>query len=139
MTALLNYKAFNESFGSDTYRDEVDNHGKMRNFTIYNTDPKGKYANVEDIKGTVEFNMDFTYKRSGIEDLTVSRMDFALLMETSNDNGETEEIEVEFTARNPDYETGTFPLYLDDIELDMKKSDDPSKCVVSFKIGNFKK
>jgi hypothetical protein len=138
MTGLLNYKAFNESKGN-AYRDEVDNHGKMKNLTIYNSDPKGKYSNAEDIKGTVEFNMDFTYKRSGIEDIMISYMDFALTIENLGDDDKVEEHEVEFTVNNPDFETGTFPLYLSDIEIDMKKSDDPSKWVVTFKLGHFKK
>jgi hypothetical protein len=143
MTALLNFSSFNsinEAFGKDTYKDEVDNHGKMRNFYVYHTDPKGKYANLEDVKGTVEFDMDFVYKRSGIEDVNIGRMDFALTMEVLNDDDEIEEIEVEYTVTNPDdFEVGSFPLYLSDIELDMKKSDDPKNWKISFKLGNFEK
>ena len=137
MTDLLNYKRFNESKG-DFYRDEVDNYGKMRNLTFYNTDPKGKYGSLQDVTGNVEFGMDFIYKRSGIEDVMISSMDFALNIETEQEDDEIVQQEIEFTAYNPDFEVGTFPLYLGDIEIDMKKSDDPKNWKVSFKLGYFK-
>ena len=105
MTDLLNYKTFNESRG-DFYRDEVDNYGKMKNLTFYNTN--------------VEFGMDFIYKRSGIEDVMINSMDFALNIETEQEDDEIVREEIEFTVYNPDFEVGTFPLYLGDIEIDMK-------------------
>ena len=136
MTDLLNYKKFNESRG-DFYRDEVDNHGKMRNLTLYNTDPKGKYGGLQDVTGNVEFDMNFIYKRSGIEDVMINSMDFVLNIETEQEEDfyPTPFNKIEFTVYNPDFEVGTFPLYLEDIEIDMKKSDDPKNWKVSFKLG----
>lgn len=137
--SFFDFETFiNESAGF-ALQDELNLYGKEMNLTFYNEPPK--FSNLTGATGKIYYDLKPTVKKSGIEDFQITKATFVLDIETEvyNEEKEWSDFEneiVQFTAAYPKVEFQKLPFFIEGVEIDMKKSDDPKNWEVSIEIGS---
>jgi hypothetical protein len=123
--SFFDFETFiNESAGF-AFQDELNLYGTSMNLTFYNEPTK--FSNVTGATGKLFYDLKPTVKKSGIEDFQVTKATFVLDFEN--------EI-VQFTTSYPKVEFQKLPFFIQGVEIDMKKSDNPKNWEVSIEIGS---
>ena len=132
---------FNEASGL-SFEQPIDVYKKQKNLDIYNA-PK-EFGDIAEAEGKLLYEMRLNLKSSGIEDISVVRAAISLDIEiqefdekNDEDTFRNKSVEWNPTLYSMNIEFGSFPLYLQNMEIDMKKSEDPEEWKVSLKFGGF--
>jgi|688.fasta_scaffold170152_5 hypothetical protein len=137
--SFFDFETFiNESAGF-AFQDELNLYGTSMNLTFYNEPTK--FSNVTGATGKLFYDLKPTVKKSGIEDFQVTKATFVLDIETEvyNEEKKWSDFEneiVQFTTSYPKVEFQKLPFFIQGVEIDMKKSDNPKNWEVSIEIGS---
>ena len=138
---MLKFEQFNEASGL-SFEQPIDVYKKQKNLDIYNA-PK-EFGDIAEAEGKLLYEMRLNLKSSGIEDISVVRAAISLDIEiqefdekNDEDTFRNKSVEWNPTPYSMNIEFGSFPLYLQNMEIDMKKSEDPEEWKVSLKFGGF--
>jgi len=140
-STMLKFEQFNEASGL-SFEQPIDIYKKQKNLDIYNA-PK-EFVDIAEAEGKLLYEMRLNLKSSGIEDISVIRAAIRIDIEiqefdekNDEDTFHNKSVEWNPAPYSMDVEFGSFPLYLQNIEIDMKKSEDPEKWKVTLKFGGF--
>ena len=141
MTFLGFENFLNESTGF-AFEEDIHLYSKGQNrsnLSFYNEPPK--FKEVSDADGKIYFDLKPTIKRGGIEDFQVTKVTVVLDVETTVWDEEKEQDDyqneiVQFSTGNVILNLEKLPFYIEDLEIDMKKSEDPKKWEVTLNIGS---
>jgi len=138
----------NFNLNSDVYT-EVINKEVWRRVSIYNAPEKTSQledaiesdSEIELNQVVIKFDLDIQYKRSGIEGITLilKQVDLngSILDYEGNIIDEFDIVDTDMYYEKYEVEMGTFPLYIEDVEINMNNTFDASKWKYVIKIGNF--
>jgi len=138
----------NFNLNSDEYT-EVINKEVWRRVSIYNAPEKTSQledaiesdSEIELNQVVIKFDLDIQYKRSGIEGITLilKQVDLngSILDYEGNIIDEFDIVDTDMYYEKYEVEMGTFPLYIEDVEINMNNTFDASKWKYVIKIGNF--
>ena len=131
-----------ENFEFDSpYVEEIQRENIIKMTNVFNKPKKGDDVDLEIDNVYLEFNLDFEYKRSGIEGVRFSLLNVRINGEfVSFDGDSIDDIEIEDTDisyERYESEIGKFPLYINEVEIDMNNSLDPKDFKYIVHIGNF--
>ena len=138
----------NFNLNSDGYT-EVINKEVWRRVSIYNAPEKTSQledaiesdSEIELNQVVIKFDLDIQYKRSGIEGITMilKQVDLngSILDYEGNIIDEFDIVDTDMYYEKYEVEMGTFPLYIEDLEINMNNTFDSSKWKYVIKIGNF--
>jgi len=138
----------NFNLNSDGYT-EVINKEVWRRVSIYNAPEKTSQledaiesdSEIELNQVVIKFDLDIQYKRSGIEGITLilKQVDLngSILDYEGNIIDEFDIVDTDMYYEKYEVEMGTFPLYIEDVEINMNNTFDASKWKYVIKIGNF--
>jgi hypothetical protein len=138
----------NFNLNSDGYT-EVINKEVWRRVSIYNAPEKTSQledaiesdSEIELNQVAIKFDLDIQYKRSGIEGITLilKQVDLngSILDYEGNIIDEFDIVDTDMYYEKYEVEMGTFPLYIEDVEINMNNTFDSSKWKYVIKIGNF--
>ena len=138
----------NFNLNSDGYT-EVINKEVWRRVSIYNAPEKTSQledaiesdSEIELNQVVIKFDLDIQYKRSGIEGITLilKQVDLngSILDYEGNIIDEFDIVDTDTYYEKYEVEMGTFPLYIEDVEINMNNTFDASKWKYTIKIGNF--
>jgi len=138
----------NFNLNSDGYT-EVINKEVWRRVSIYNAPEKTSQledaiesdSEIELNQVVIKFDLDIQYKRSGIEGITLilKQVDLngSILDYEGNIIDEFDIVDTDMYYEKYEVEMGTFPLYIEDVEINMNNTFDTSKWKYVIKIGNF--
>lgn len=138
----------NFNLNSDGYT-EVINKEVWRRVSIYNAPEKTSQledaiesdSEIELNQVVIKFDLDIQYKRSGIEGITLilKQVDLngSILDYEGNIIDEFDIVDTDTYYEKYEVEMGTFPLYIEDVEINMNNTFDASKWKYVIKIGNF--
>lgn len=137
----------NFNLNSDEYT-EVINKEVWRRVSIYNAPEKTSQledaiesdSEIELNQVVIKFDLDIQYKRSGIEGITLilKQVDLngSILDYEGNIIDEFDIVDTDMYYEKYEVEMGTFPLYIEDVEINMNNTFDSSKWKYVIKIGN---
>lgn len=137
----------NFNLNSDGYT-EVINKEVWRRVSIYNAPEKTSQledaiesdSEIELNQVVIKFDLDIQYKRSGIEGITLilKQVDLngSILDYEGNIIDEFDIVDTDMYYEKYEVEMGTFPLYIEDVEINMNNTFDSSKWKYVIKIGN---
>jgi hypothetical protein len=137
----------NFNLNSDGYT-EVINKEVWRRVSIYNAPEKTSQledaiesdSEIELNQVAIKFDLDIQYKRSGIEGITLilKQVDLngSILDYEGNIIDEFDIVDTDMYYEKYEVEMGTFPLYIEDVEINMNNTFDSSKWKYVIKIGN---
>ena len=138
----------NFNLNSDGYT-EVINKEVWRRVSIYNAPEKTSQledaiesdSEIELNQVVIKFDLDIQYKRSGIEGITLilKQVDLngSIIDYEGNIIDEFDIVDTDTYYEKYEVEMGTFPLYIEDVEINMNNTFDASKWKYVIKIGNF--
>lgn len=138
----------NFNLNSDVYT-EVINKEVWRRVSIYNAPEKTSQledaiesdSEIELNQVVIKFDLDIQYKRSGIQGITLilKQVDLngSILDYEGNIIDEFDIVDTDMYYEKYEVEMGTFPLYIEDVEINMNNTFDASKWKYVIKIGNF--
>ena len=138
----------NFNLNSDGYT-EVINKEVWRRVSIYNAPEKTSQledaiesdSEIDLNQVVIKFDLDIQYKRSGIEGITLilKQVDLngSILDYEGNIIDEFDIVDTDTYYEKYEVEMGTFPLYIEDVEINMNNTFDASKWKYVIKIGNF--
>ena len=138
----------NFNLNGDGYT-EVINKEVWRRVSIYNAPEKTSQledaiesdSEIELNQVVIKFDLDIQYKRSGIEGITLilKQVDLngSILDYEGNIIDEFDIVDTDMYYEKYEVEMGTFPLYIEDLEINMNNTFDASKWKYVIKIGNF--
>jgi hypothetical protein len=138
----------NFNLNSDGYT-EVINKEVWRRVSIYNAPEKTSQledaiesdSEIELNQVVIKFDLDIQYKRSGIEGITLilKQVDLngSILDYEGNIVDEFDIVDTDMYYEKYEVEMGTFPLYIEDVEINMNNTFDAAKWKYTIKIGNF--
>jgi hypothetical protein len=137
MSLLGSFKNFvNESSGW-SFEEKVDIYTKSRNLSIYN-EPE-EFKDISGGEGTFYFEIRPILKKSGIESLSVEKTSLSFELEILNedDSYTLKSIDWKIPPYEIEVEIGSFPIYVKEIEIDMKKTSDMNKWIMNLKLGGW--
>ena len=138
----------NFNLNSDGYT-EVINKEVWRRVSIYNAPEKTSQledaiesdSEIELNQVVIKFDLDIQHKRSGIQGVTLilKQVDLngSILDYEGNIIDEFDIVDTDMYYEKYKVEMGTFPLYIEDVEINMNNTFDASKWKYVIKIGNF--
>lgn len=138
----------NFNLNSDVYTEAI-NKEVWRRVSIYNAPEKTSQledaiesdSEIELNQVVIKFDLDIQYKRSGIEGITLilKQVDLngSILDYEGNIIDEFDIVDTDMYYEKYEVEMGTFPLYIEDVEINMNNTFDASKWKYVIKIGNF--
>jgi hypothetical protein len=140
--SFLDFENFlNESAGFAFQEDvHLYSRGSNRsNLSFYNQPQK--FKDVSDADGRIYFNLKPTVKKGGIEDFQATKVTVVLDIQTTvwNEEKEWDDYEnevVQWSTDKVNLNLEKLPFYIEEIEVDMKKSDDPKKWEITLNIGS---
>tara|TARA_R110000772_G_scaffold65196_3_gene145661 strand:+ start:855 stop:1301 length:447 start_codon:yes stop_codon:yes gene_type:complete len=140
-------KVYESYSGSDSYVEIIDTNVYGR-VDLYNKPtstlegkPIDKDSEIELRKVLITFDLDITYKTSGIDGISFLLRSVAVEGVVNdydyNEQANFDILDDDISNERYDTEMGKLPLYIDTMEIDMNGSFDTSKWEYAINIGNF--
>ncbi len=125
----------------DSFKQEIKQDSIIQMVNLFNEPNKGEDTELELHYVIVEFDLGFEYKRSGIEGVRFSLRRIGMNGEfVSFDGDYVDEFDIEdidIPLEKYEKEIGGFPLYIEEVEIDMNNSMNPEDFKYNIKIGHF--